>query len=128
MLESPFFFLAFGIAVGLPFTLPTVTGVWRFPRLEKVRARQKKKPVSRQQRLDFANDLQRQLQEFTDDSRDIHVELQGEKGAVLFIKGGLSREEGEKLVAALRHDIDAHAFQRVEGDGEKGKWWVRISS
>jgi hypothetical protein len=41
-------------------------------------------------------------------------------------RGEVTREEGERLVAALRRDIDAVDFRRVEGKSAKGKWWVRV--
>ncbi len=125
-LESPWFFLTFGLVVGLPFTLPVVTDVWReqHPSRKVTAARQK--PASRQDRLEFAKELERQVREYGGDSRTIDVELHGDKGTVLFFKGDLTREEGERLVAALRGDFKAGGFQRVEGQGEHGKWWVRV--
>lgn len=126
MLDSPWFFFTFGLVMGLPFTLPTVTVVWRQKRVEQTRAERKRKPASRQQRLEFAKDLERQLMEYVGDTRTIQVELQGEEGTVLFLRGEISRQEGERLVTALRGDIDAVDFRRVEGKSEKGKWWVRV--
>ena len=125
-LESPWFFLTFGLMVGLPFTLPAVTGVWREQHpSRKVRAA-RQKPASRQDRLEFAKNLERQVREYGGDSRTIDIELHGDKGTVLFFKGDITREEGERLVAALRGDFKAGGFLRVEGQGEHGKWWVRV--
>ncbi len=126
LLESPWFFFTFGFVVGLPFTLPATTILWRqlHPSKKVIEARQK--PASRQDRLNFAKDLQRQLREYGGESRTIDVELQGDKGKILFLRGDITREEGERLVTALRSDIQAMAFQRVEGKGEHGKWWVRV--
>ncbi len=126
LFESPWFFFTFGVVMGLPFTLPAVTGVWRQHREAQERAEKKKKPASRQERLEFAKDLERQLREYVGDTRLIKVDLQGAEGTVLFLQGEITRQEGERLVAALRADIDAVDFRRVEGKSEKGKWWVRV--
>ncbi len=66
------------------------------------------------------------MKEYVGDTRTIQVELQGDEGNVLYFRGEITREEGERLVAALRADIDAVDFRRVEGRSEKGKWWVRV--
>ncbi len=126
LFDSPWFFFTFGVVMGLPFTLPAVTGVWRQHREQLARAEKKKKPTSRQERLEFAKGLERQLKEYVGDTRTIQVELQGDEGNVLYFRGEITREEGERLVAALRADIDAVDFRRVEGRSEKGKWWVRV--
>ncbi len=126
LFESPWFFFTFGVVMGLPFTLSAVTGVWRQHRDAQARAEKKKKPASREDRREFAKDLERQLREFVGDTRTIKVELQGDEGTVLLLQGEITRQEGERLVAALRADIDAVDFRRVEGKSEKGKWWVRI--
>ncbi len=126
LFETPWFFFTFGVVMGLPFTLSAVTGVWRQHRDAQARAEKKKKPASREDRREFAKDLERQLREFVGDTRTIKVELQGDEGTALFLQGEITRQEGERLVAALRADIDAVDFRRVEGKSEKGKWWVRI--
>ncbi len=58
LLDSPWFFFTFGVVMGLPFTLPAVTGVWRQHREQLARAEKKKKPTSRQERLEFAKGLE----------------------------------------------------------------------
>jgi hypothetical protein len=126
MLESPWFFLAFGFLVGLPFTLPTATLVWRTERGTTGGSR-KTRPASRQERQHFARDLEGQIREFVGNARSVHLELQGDKGQVLVFGGDFTREEGERLVAALRADLQAVDFARVEGQGAKGKWWVRVA-
>ncbi len=126
LFESPWFLLTFGVVMGLPFTLPAVTGVWRDKREADRRSRQKAKPASRQERLDFAKDLERQIREYVGESRPIRVRVQGEDGTVLTLQGDIDRRQGERLVAALRGDIASVNFRRVEGEGEKGKWWVRV--
>jgi len=128
LLESPWFFLAFGFLIGLPFTLPTVTIVWRAERGGTRDVRRKVRQATRQERLRFAKDLEGQIREFVGTTRPVHLELQGEKGQVLVFGGDFTREEGERLVAALRADLEAVDFSRVEGQGTKGKWWVRVTA
>lgn len=126
-LESPWIFLTFGLAAGLPFTLPPMTTIWREERSPRRAAREKTKTVSAEERLEYAKELERQLAEYVGDMQAIAVRTSGDRRAVLQLEGDLDRERGERLVAALRADIEAHQFQRVEGGppGSK-KWWVRI--
>lgn len=126
LFDSPWVFFTFGVVMGLPFTLPAATTVWRQKREEQIRAVRKRKPASRRERLEFAQDLERQLREYVGDTRTIQVELQGDEGTVLCFRGEVTRQEGERLVAALRGDIEAVNFRRVEGKSEQGKWWVRV--
>lgn len=125
---SPWLYLAFGLVVGLPFTLPTVTGVWRDETGPGARGRHRQEPASSEDRLEFAKDLEGQLREFAGKDRTIGVRLQGDKGRVLRFDGELTRQEGERLVAALRAEIDSLDFQRVEGEAKGDKWWVRVAS
>ena len=125
-LESPWFFLTFGLVIGLPFTLPRITGLWREQNAPRQSRRAKDKPASREDRLEFAKELERQLREYGGESRTIDVELQGDKGKVMFFRGDITREEGERLVTALRGDFQAVNLERVEGEGKQGKWWVRV--
>jgi hypothetical protein len=76
--------------------------------------------------LKFAKDLVRQIEEFADTPRGVKASLTGDKGRVLMIAGDLQRAEGDKLVAALRGELKELGFQRVEGEGPKGKWWSPV--
>lgn len=121
--ESPFVFLAVGLIVGLPFSIPSVLATWNELRPAKQEARRRKaKTASKGDRLKFAQDLERQIHEFSDGPRDVKGTLGGEKGRILIFKGKLSRAEGEKLVTALRSEMQELGFERVEGDG----WWSRV--
>jgi hypothetical protein len=121
--ESPFFFILMGLVVGFPFSIPAVLSVWNELRPGKVEARRKKSHVaSREDRLKFAQDLALQILEFSDKSRNVRGTLGGDKGRILLFEGELSRNEGDKLVAALREEMKDLGFERVEGDG----WWSRI--
>lgn len=123
--ESPLLFFGFGLIVGLPFTVPTVTGVWQAAR--SASAKTKAKPASRQDRIKFAQDLEKQLKEFVEDSRPVEVMPQGEDADILLLGGGFTRQEGERLVAALRADLLALNVKRVEGGPKDSKWWVRVA-
>jgi hypothetical protein len=127
LLGSPWLFFVFGFAAGLPFTLSSAITVWRDARQAKERSRKRKgKPASRQERLEFAKNLEGQLREYSNDLRDARVLIQGEKGTVVTIHGYINREQAERLVNVLRGDLQDLGIQRVEsGDTEK-KWWVRV--
>ena len=121
--ESPLLFLLVGLVIGFPFSIPGVFAIWSELRPEKLKAREKKaRNASRADRLKFAQDLARQIDEFSDGPRNVKGTLSGDKGKILFFDGKLSRIEGDKLVAALRGELKDLGFERVEGDG----WWCRI--
>lgn len=123
-LGSPGIFFTFGFLVGLPFTLPTITTTWRGVR-GKGRARQRTKPATKQERATFANDLEKQIRELADD-RDVRLLLEGDEGEILVFAGDFSRQEGERLVAALRRDLVDLSVKRVEGGPTERRWWVRV--
>jgi len=126
-LESPRFFFFFGIAAGLPFTLTTLISVRRSARLQNERAK-RKKPASKQERLDFAKNLEEQLRDFSDDLREARVKVKGKESTVVAIHGGVTREQAERLVNVLRGDLLDLGIQRVECGDEDDKWWVRVKS
>ncbi len=124
---SPLNYLLLGLVTGLPLSLPGVITAWSDARPEKAEARARKaKAATRQDRLEFAQDLVRQIEEYAEARREVSASLIGEKGEVLVLKGDLERHEGDKLVAALRSELQEHGFTRVEGEGPKGKWWSRV--
>ena len=124
-LESPLFFFTIGLAAGLPFTLTTLISVRRTARIEAERAR-RKKPASKQERLDFAKNLEEQLREFSDDLKEARVKVKGKESTVVAIHGGVTREQAERLVNVLRGDLLDLGIQRVESGDEEEKWWVRV--
>lgn len=124
-LESPWFFFTFGFAAGLPFTLTTLISVRRSARIEEERAK-RKKPASKQERLDFAKNLESQLREFSDDLKEARVKVKGKESTVVAIHGGVTREQAERLVNVLRGDLLDLGIQRVESGDEEQKWWVRV--
>ena len=91
----------------------------------EARAR-KAKAATKHDRLEFVQNLVRQIEEYADTPREVSASLTGDDGTVLLFKGDLERHEGDKLVAALRSELLEHGFTRVEGEGPKGKWWSRV--
>jgi hypothetical protein len=124
-LESPWFFFTFGIAAGLPFTLTTLISVRRTARREEERAK-RKKPASKQERLDFAKNLEEQLREFSADLKEAQVKVKGKESTVVAIHGGVTREQAERLVNVLHDDLVDLGIQRVENGDDDDKWWVRV--
>jgi len=124
-LESPWFFFAFGVAAGLPFTLSTLISVRRANRLANEKAK-RRKPASRQERLDFAKNLEEQLREFSDDLKEAKVVVKGKESTVVAIHGGVTREQADRLVKVLRADLLDLGIQRVENGENDDKWWVRV--
>ncbi len=124
---SPWLFLAFGFAAGLPFTMATAVTVRRQGRQAEERIRKRKeKPASRQERLEFAKNLEGQLREFSSDLSDAKVMVQGDKGTVVAIHGNITRQQAEKLVNVLRVDLQDLGIERVESGDAAKKWWVRV--
>lgn len=122
---SPLFFLAFGLAAGLPFTLSTLITVRRSERIAKERAR-RKKPASRQERLDFAKNLEGQLRDFSKELSEARVVVKGKAGTVVAIHGGITRQQAERLVNVLQGDLVDLGIQRVESGDEGENWWMRV--
>ena len=124
-LQSPLVFFGFGVIVGLPFTLLTVTSVWRRENRPAERDTPKRK-VTRKERTEYAKDLEKQLKEYGGEAAAYHVQLREDKGQVMVISGGMTREQAERLVTALRGEMDDLGFQRVEGRAADRDWWVRV--
>jgi len=124
-LESPSFFFSIGLAAGLPFTIPTLLTVRRQDRIAKEKKR-RKKPATKQERLDFAKNLQDQLREFSPDLENAQVKIKGKESTVVAIHGGVTREQAERLVNVLHGDLVDLGIQRVESGEEKENWWVRV--
>jgi hypothetical protein len=124
-LESPWFFFTFGVAAGLPFTLSTLLSVRRADRVANEKAK-RKTPASRQERLDFAKELEGQLRDFSENLKDAKVVVKGKESTVVAIHGGITREQAERLVNVLRGDLLDLGIQRIESGDAEDKWWVRV--
>jgi len=126
-LDSPWLYLAVGVAAGLPFSLSTILTVRRRAKeAEERKRRRKAKPASRQERVTFAQDLERQLRDYSDDLHDAKVTVRGDKGTVIAIRGNLAREQAERLVNLLRADLEDLGIQRIESADKERNWWVRV--
>ncbi len=118
--------LLFGLAIGLPMSLPGAMLAWTDARAgEEKKRKRKDRVVTKDDRRAFAEDLARQLSELGDPDRDVKVSIGGDGGTVLKLEGKISAKEAERLTAALRADMKDVGFKRVEGGGSKS-WWVRV--
>ena len=118
--------LLFGLAIGLPMSLPGVMLAWTDARAGEEKERKRKnRVVTKDDRRAFAEDLARQLKELGDPDRDVKVSIAGDGGTVLKLDGKINAKEAERLTAALRADMKDVGFKRVEGGGAKS-WWVRV--
>jgi hypothetical protein len=126
-LPPPWMFLAFGLAVGLFLALPAAVLAWAD---ERARAREwsrrKDHVPTKEERRAFAVDLARQIRELSAPRRAVEVSVGGDGERVLLIRGSLDPQEGERLTAALRGDLQGLGFKRVEGSGGKKDWWTRV--
>jgi len=120
---SPWPLLLFGLAVGLPMGLPQIIAVWNEERPAKKAEREKKAAeATAQDREAYAAELLEQIRTASPDPRKLEAFIRGDDRRVLWFEGDLARDEGERLVAALRRDLQEHGFRRVEGRGSKGNW------
>ena len=118
--------LLFGLAIGLPMSLPGVVSAWTDARATDEKNRKRKdRVVTKDDRRTFAENLARQVRELSDPPREVKVTIAGDGGTVLRFEGDLSAKEAERLTAALRSDLKEVGFKRVEG-GKSKNWWVRV--
>ncbi len=118
--------LLFGLAIGLPMSLPGVVAAWTDVRATDDKNRKRKdRVVTKDDRHAFAENLAREVRELSDPPREVEVTIAGDGGTVLKFEGDLSAKEAERLTAALRGDLKEVGFKRVEG-GESKNWWVRV--
>ncbi len=118
--------LLFGLAIGLPMSLPGVMLAWTDARANAEKKRKRKdRVVTKDDRRAFAEDLARQLRELGDPQRNVKVSIEGDGGTVLKLEGDLSAKEAERLTNALRADLKDVGFKRVEGSKRKN-WWTRV--
>ncbi len=115
--------LLFGLAIGLPMSLPGVVSAWTDARATDEKNRKRKdRVVTKDDRRAFAENLARQVRELSDPPREVEVTIGGDGGTVLKLVGDLSAQEAERLTAALRGDLKEVGFKRVESQN----WWVRV--
>jgi hypothetical protein len=120
-------YLTFGLAVGLPLSIPAVFSAWSTFRQEsRAERRRRARSASPDERLEYAQGLAGQIREVSPERAGLEARLAGEKQTVLLFEGPLERDEGDRLVAAFRHELRDLGFQRVEGKGASGDWWSRV--
>ncbi len=114
--------LLFGLAIGLPMSLPGVMLAWTDARAgEEKKRKRKDRVVTKDDRRAFADDLARQLKDLGDPNQDVKVSITGDGGTVLKLEGKINAKEAERLTADMK-DV---GFKRVEGGGSQ-RWWVRV--
>ena len=118
--------LLLGLAIGLPMSLPGVVLARMDARATDEKQRKRKgRVVTKDDRRAFAENLGRQVREFSDRGREVKVTIGGDGGTVLKFDGDMSAKQAERLTAALRADLKEVGFKRVEVGGPKN-WWVRV--
>ena len=116
-----------GLAVGLPLALPgIVAGRAEAVRRERVRKEREERTSTREDRVKYAEELVGQIREISPDRQDVEASLEGKDGRILRLSGTIGAREGERLTAALREDLAAVGFRRVEGGSGSAKWWSRV--
>ena len=118
--------LLLGLAIGLPMSLPGVVLARMDARATEEKKRKRKdRVVTKDDRRAFAENLGRQVREFSAPGREVKVTIGGDGGTVLSFEGDLSAKQAERLTAALRADLKEVGFKRVEVGGANS-WWVRV--
>jgi hypothetical protein len=118
--------LLFGLAIGLPMSLPGVMLAWTDARANVEKKQERKdRVVTEDDRRAYAEDLARQLSELGDREREVKVSIGGDGETVLKLEGDLTAKEAERLTNALRPDLKDVGFKRVEGSKRKN-WWARV--
>ncbi len=118
--------LLLGLAIGLPMSIPGAVLARMEVRAQEEKKRKLKDRVfTKDDRRAFAEDLGRQVREFSDRGREVKVTIGGDGGRVLLFEGDMSAKQAERLTAALRSDLKEVGFKRVE-DGKSKNWWVPV--
>jgi hypothetical protein len=120
-------YMFFGLAVGLPLSVPAVFSAWStFKKESRAERRRRTKGATSDERLSYAEGLAKQIREVSPDRRMLTAGLSGDQGKVLLFDGPLERKEADRLVAAFRGELRDLGFKRVEGKGASGDWWSRV--
>lgn len=120
-------FLALGVAIGLPMSIPALATTRRLARQREASLeRWKDSPPVLADRQEYARDLGEMIQDLAPEKSDVTAEAAGEEGRVLRLVGDIERRSGERLAAALREELEARGFRRVEGGQSGRSWWTRV--
>lgn len=124
---SPLGLFLLGVAIGVPLGLPGVVAA-HHDTVRRSRADQERnaRPATRAARLGYAAEIVVQIRELSPRPRTISAEVVGDGGRVLRFEGDIDATEGERLTAALRADLAAVGFERVEGRSGSAEWWSRV--
>ncbi len=124
---TPAQLLLFGLVIGVPMSLPGVVFAWSDAHTkEKAQKKRRDFVPTKDDRRKFADDLVRQIKEVSPKPREVRASVGGDGGRVLMLEGEIDAAEGERLTAALRTDLAALAFKRVEGKHGSREWWSRV--
>ncbi len=117
----------FGIAIGLPISVPGIAAAWSEARRKDRKAKKVRDFVpTKDDRRDYADQIVRQILDVSPRPRNLSASISGDGGTVLLFEGDIDAEEGERLTAALRADLTEVGFKRVEGVHGGKEWWSRV--
>ncbi|MEM7417599.1 MAG: hypothetical protein AAF389_19080 [Gemmatimonadota bacterium] len=118
---------AFGLAVGLPISVPGLVAAWSESRRKDREAKRKCDFVpTKDDRREYAVRIVKQIQDVSPRPRELSASISGDGGTVLLFEGEIDAQEGERLTAALRADLAEVGFKRVEGRHGSNEWWSRV--
>lgn len=120
-------YLALGAAVGLPMSIPgLVAARSAATRQDREHRRIRERVLTRDDRRTYASELVERIVELSPRPRTLSADVAGEDGTVLRFEGDVEADEGERLTAALREELRAAGFERVEGTDGGREWWSRV--
>lgn len=116
-----------GIAIGMPMAIPTLVATRRAGRQRRASLeRWAERPALEADRQSFAHDLADMMGEVAPDPATVTARATGNEGRVLTLVGEIDPRGGEVLTEALRDDLRAIGFERVEGTHRNQAWWTRV--
>ena len=119
--------LLLGLAIGTPMSLPAlITTRKAVLRHQAALERWRAEPAEPADRVNFAEDLAGMIHDLAPDRPPVTAEATGDELRVLRLVGDLESRNGEMLTAALREELEAVGFTRVEGTHAGREWWTRV--